>query len=350
MRTLRVTVHARRPGASGACALLLALLFAAAGVGAQDTSVTFLEGFPELRSAGGQTFDLDFGDAVDQGDSVVTGRGDFVELRQGEGTTIRVESDTVFTLREVAEGGSRQSVMTNSVGEVRYRFNRLAGREPRVGSAAVVAGIRGTELTIYAGSDGSTLFLVDSGLVEVTSGGETVELSEAQAVEVGAGQPPGEVFEWRGRELDFSSWDQSRLDSFIDEPARSVELLLTRLEEFAEGYQEYRTLWEEFSGEFETVLEEFRALEDETERERFRQEELFPLRDLTTTQALNYRYFSLSALSLRRHVLGRMYMTMKTLNIMNPENEEFQAFLEEYEAFLDLYEQRITPGLVPADI
>lgn len=339
--------------AVGVRILLLAgllTLLATGTIVAQDTSVVFLDGFPELRAAGGDTFELDFGDTVEQGDSVVTGRGDFVELQQGEGTTIRVEPDTVFTLREVEEAGGRRTVMTNAVGEVRYRFNRISGREPRVGSAAVVAGIRGTELTIYAGSDGSTLFLVDSGLVEVTSAGETVELSEAQAVEVGAGQPPGEVFEWRGRELDFSSWDQSRLDEFVDEPARSVELLLSRLEEFAQGYEEYRGLWEELSAEFETVLEEFRALEDEEEREQFRQEELFPLRDLTTTQALNYRYYALSALSLRRYVLGRMYMTMKTLTIMDSDNEEFQSFLQEYEAFLDLYEQRITPGLVPADI
>ena len=71
---------------------------------------------------------------------------------------------------------------------------------------------------------------------------------------------------------------------------------------------------------------------------------------MTTTQALNYRYYALSALSMRRYVLGRMYMNIKTLTIMEQDNREFAAFLEEYERFLELYEREITPGLVRADI
>lgn len=330
--------------------LSLLALSVLVGAAAQDTEVSYLEGFPELKASSGETFELDFGDRIEQGDSVVTGRRDFVELQQGEGTAIRVEPDTVFTLREVEEGGQRRSVMTNAVGSVSYRFNRLAGREPRVGSAAVVAGIRGTELTVYAGSDGSTLFLVDTGLVEVTSAGETVELSEAQAVEVAAGQPPGEVFEWKGRTLDFSSWDQERLDSFVEEPARSVRLLQSRVEELALGYEEYRTLWEQLAAEFQRLSAELQEMDEGDAREEFRTNEVLPLASRTSTQALNYRYYSLSALSLRRYVLGRMYMNMKTLTILEPENEEFDSFLTEYEEFLRIFETQITPGLVPADI
>lgn len=330
--------------------LSLLALSVLVGAAAQDTEVSYLEGFPELKASSGETFELDFGDRIEQGDSVVTGRRDFVELQQGEGTAIRVEPDTVFTLREVEEGGQRRSVMTSAVGSVSYRFNRLAGREPRVGSAAVVAGIRGTELTVYAGSDGSTLFLVDTGLVEVTSAGETVELSEAQAVEVAAGQPPGEVFEWKGRTLDFSSWDQERLDSFVEEPARSVRLLQSRVEELALGYEEYRTLWEQLAAEFQRLSAELQEMDEGDAREEFRTNEVLPLASRTSTQALNYRYYSLSALSLRRYVLGRMYMNMKTLTILEPENEEFDSFLTEYEEFLRIFETQITPGLVPADI
>lgn len=330
--------------------LLAALLIAPALAGAQETSVTFIDGFPELRAASGSVFDLDFGYVLEQGDSVVTGRRDYVEMEQGAGTTIRVEPDTVFTLREVEEPGGRRTVMQNAAGSVRYRFNRLAGREPRVGSAAVVAGIRGTELTVYSGSDGATLFLVESGLVSVTSAGESVELSEAQAVEVAAGQPPGDIFEWKGRELDFSTWDQTRIESFLEEPATSVELLQSRLEELAAGYEEYRDLWEELSVQFEDLLEEFRGLDEGDAREEFRQDELFPVRDQTTAAAMNYRYYSLSALSLRRYVMGRMYMIVKSLNIMEPNNPDFQAFMNEYEQFITLFEERITTGLVPADI
>ena len=85
-------------------------------------------------------------------------------------------------------------------------------------------------------------------------------------------------------------------------------------------------------------------------REEFRTNEVLPLANRASTQALNYRYYSLSALSLRRYVLGRMYMNMKTRTVMERNNEEFQSFLAEYEEFLRVFEAQITPGLVPADI
>ncbi|TVR67919.1 MAG: hypothetical protein EA427_11950, partial [Spirochaetaceae bacterium] len=197
---------------SGVPALVVLLLLAmAVAVPADDAAVTYLEGEPEVRTAGGRTDWLDFGSTVRPGDSVVTGRFDFVELQQGGAATIRVNADTVFTIREVDRAGQRETVMSNSVGSVSYRFQRVTGRaEPRVGTATTVAGVRGTELTIYAGADGSSLFLVESGLVEVSSAGRSVELAANQAVEVAVGREPGAVFEWKGRELDFSSWNQER--------------------------------------------------------------------------------------------------------------------------------------------
>lgn len=331
-------------------ALTALILFLFAGVTvAQETEVSYLEGFPELRAATGDSYELDFGDLIEEGDSVVTGRRDYVELAQGEGTTIRVEPDTVFTLREVEEGGERRSVMTSAVGSVSYRFNRLTGREPRVGSAAVVAGIRGTELTVYAGSDGSTLFLVDSGLVEVTSAGETVSLSEAQGVEVGAGQPPGEVFEWKGRELDFSSWDQERIEGFLEEPAQSVELLETRLQELAAGYEEYQEIANEIQAQIDQLRDDFEEAASEEEQNRIRAE-LRPSQDRGRTAVLNYRYYALSALSLRRYVLGNLYMQMKTRHMMDLDNPLLGQFLSAYEDFLSAYEERVVPGLVERDI
>ncbi len=337
-------------GRAGKSLLFVVLtLILVLGLSAQETEVSYLEGFPELRASSGQSFELDFGDRIEQGDSVVTGRRDFVELEQGEGASIRVEPDTVFTLREVEEDGERRSVMTNAVGSVSYRFNRLAGREPRVGSAAVVAGIRGTELTVYAGSDGSTLFLVDSGLVEVTSAGERVELSEAQAVEVAAGQPPGEIFDWKGRTLDFSSWDQGRLEGFMEEPARSVALLETRLQELAAGYQEYQQIANEIQAQIDELREVFDEAATEEEQNRIR-DELRPTQEQGRAAVLNYRYYALSGLSLRRYVLGNLYMRMKTRYIMDLDNPTLASFMTAYEQFLAEFEARVVPGLVERDI
>lgn len=352
----RKTANVRRGFRSGGTTVALILtvaalmLLPATLLVAEDASVVYLEGDPEVRTAAGATNWLDFGSRVRPGDSVVTGRYDMVELEQGPGAAIRVDPGTVFTIREVERDGRRENVMTNSVGSVSYRFQRVTGRaEPRVGTAATVAGVRGTELTVYAGADGSSMFLVESGLVEVSSAGSTVELAANQAVEVAVGRAPGAVFEWKGRELDFSSWNADRIEEYVANPVDSTAALTGRLDEFIQGVAEFRALYEQFAEEHEALLEELRAMDESEERETLRQETL-EMRDVRTTQALNYRYYALSGLSLRRFVLGRMYVELKTRYILNRQDPQYQAFLGEYRRFLAEYEAGITPGLVDADI
>ena len=55
-------------------------------------------------------------------------------------------------------------------------------------------GVRGTELTIWAGTDGASQLIVDSGLVTVEAYGKTVELGPDEAVVVLNGEQPGEKF------------------------------------------------------------------------------------------------------------------------------------------------------------
>jgi hypothetical protein len=338
----------RTPGALVLAALLVAAL--AAPALAQDTSVVYLEGDPELRTSRGRTDWLDFGSTLSAGDSVVTGRNDFVELEQGSAATIRVNPDTVFTIREVEERGERRQVMSNSTGSVGYRFNRLAGRdEPRIGTSSVVAGVRGTEVVVYAGANGSSLFLVETGLVDVTSAGRTVSLVENEGVEVPAGGPPGEKFEWLGRTIDFSEWNSQQLDSYLENPADGTVALISSLDEFIAGNKEYYDLFQEFSAEREELYERVTEMEEGDERETLRQE-LLQMNARNRTVVLNYRYNALSALSLRRYVLGRMYVELTTRYMLDRNNPVYQDFLVQYHEFLDRFEEGIVPQLVEADI
>ncbi|MFW5695964.1 MAG: FecR family protein, partial [Alkalispirochaeta sp.] len=188
----------RTPSALALAALIVS--WSAAPALAQDATVVYLEGEPELRTTQGAIDWLDFGMSLRAGESVVTGGNDFVEMEYGDASTIEVQPDTVFTVREVERGGERRTVMSNSAGAVKYRFNRLTGRsEPDIGTSSVVAGVRGTEVAVYAGGEGSSLFVVESGEVEVTSAGSSVSLTQDEAVEVPAGGPPGEKYSVIGR-------------------------------------------------------------------------------------------------------------------------------------------------------
>jgi len=64
---------------------------------------------------------------------------------------------------------------------------------------------------------------------------------------------------------------------------------------------------------------------------------------------LNMRYYALSALSMRRHIMTNLYLTMKTKYMAEPENGVYLEFLETYSGLLSRYEEGIVPYLVEAD-
>ncbi|MCG8477965.1 MAG: hypothetical protein MI724_02640 [Spirochaetales bacterium] len=331
------------------------LVFIAPGLAADDAEVVYLEGEPELRTVAGATEWLDFGTGLNVGDSVVTGLIDYVELEQGEGATIQVEADTVFTIREVEREGRRETVMTNSAGAVRYRFNRVIGRdEPLIGTASTVAGIRGTEVTVYAGADGSSLFLVESGEVEVTSAGESVSVTANRGVEVAPGEPPGETFEIIGRAVDFSSWNGQKSDDVLNDPVGALRRIETQLRTYYRQLDETRALYRDARALYDAKYEELVAAVDthgqeSTEADALR-EEITPLSNEATIHAFNTRYYALTALSLRRYVLGGIYVEMRSRFFLDAANPVYRDFITAYEEILAEYERRVTPDLVDVDI
>ncbi len=333
--------------------LVLIVLVSPVFLMAQDADVVYYEGRPEIRRDGSRGVELDFGDAVRPGESVVTGRRDFVELDQAGGNIIRVSPDTVFTLREVERDGQRETVMTNTVGAVSYRFGALAGRQQRVSSGTVVAGVRGTEFTVFAGSDGSSLFGVDTGMITVESAGVEVDLGAGEAVQVVAGEAPGEVVRWLGPALDFSDWEHDRIEAFLDDPILGLERIQRRMRDFMDDQDAAYAVWEESNRELQEVRDEMsriRSEEGEEEFLQFREEVERPLARITSTNVLNYRHFTLSAFSLRRHVVSRMYVNMKTQYMNDLDSPLYQTFLALHAELLAEFEQRIVPKLAVLDI
>jgi hypothetical protein len=331
--------------------LAVLLVIAAPLLTAQDADVVYLEGWPEVRS-GSARQNLDFGDPVRPGDSVVTGRRDFVELDQA-GNSILVSPDTVFTIREIETDGRRETVLTNTVGSVSYRMRTLAGREQRVATGTVVAGVRGTEFTVFAASDGTSLFGVDTGLISVESAGVAVDVATGEAVEVRAGEPPGDVMRWIGPALDFRDWNRDQIDRFLEEPVNGLQRLAERLGTFAESSGTMYTLWEEQMKDVEDARTEAVRIREEVGEDEFiqyREEVLNPIIRNTRSSIFNARSYALSGLSLRRHILSRLYVEMKTQFWNDLDNPVFVEFNEVYNRTLAEFETNLVPRLVPADI
>ena len=154
--------------------MLSALFLAAAlAAGAVPAGVAYTEGEASVRFKSGTERDAAIGDILNTGDGVRTGADGLVELEQ-KGVTLRIDPGTVFTLMEKEQKGKTTGVLSLVLGSVKFRYDRLTGQEPLIQTASCIAGVRGTELTVYAGVDGSALIVVEKGAVEVEAEGASV--------------------------------------------------------------------------------------------------------------------------------------------------------------------------------
>ena len=197
------------------CAALL--LLGAFALSAAPADVTYTEGDATIHTKAGTTQDAQIGDVMNTGDTLRTGADGQSELDQ-KGVTIKISPKTVFTLMEREQGGKTSSVLSVALGSIKFRYDKLTGSEPLVRTNGAVAGVRGTEFSVYSGADGSTLIAVDSGLVNVESGGKSVDLGPKEGVEVPLGKPPGDKFAIPDKPMDYSTWNNGKLDAMLADP------------------------------------------------------------------------------------------------------------------------------------
>lgn len=329
---------------AAACALAL---FALAAAAAQKANVTYVEGTSKIKSAAGRLRLADFGGTVTYGESVITGRNGLVELTLPNGSLIRVTENSVFSYSTTGTGANERPVLATTAGKVSYKLNKAVGRSPAIQTNSMVAGVRGTEFTVYAGRDGSVLLAVTGGIVDVESQGKTVSLYKDEAVQVDPGKAPGEKFVWLGKEKDFSSWNKGRLDGFLADPVAGIDAVAAQLEGYRaalaalkEPYAKATDTWKKASDDYRNVL----ASGDQEAIKKFQQETLFPAEDARATLILNIRYHALNYLSVRRYVLANMYMEMKSrYPLERPEN--VQAFFARHAELLARYEANIVGEL-----
>ena len=319
-----------------------------------DAQVVYREGLVDIDRRGGNRIEAYIGDEVRGGDSVITGVDGFAELERGDYSTITVEPDTVFTVDTVGDTGQERDVLRCTLGSISYRFDRIAGaREPRITTPSAAAGVRGTELTVAAGEDGSSLFVVQSGEVEVEAEGQTVLLGPEEGVEVRPGEAPGEKFEVKRGQLDYSNWRQERRDAFIDDPVAAARGLERRFDSFvkqinqiAPVHQELRQKLKEEREKLEQIGEE----EGKEAKEKYYLDKVQPLEGQTFNTYITLRYYAKTAFSIRRFVLGRMYLTVKTSYLDELESSGFTDFKSIHDAILEKFNTEVLPHLTDADL
>lgn len=322
------------------------------GISAQSADIVFIDGWVDLKT-GGEIMEAFEGDVLRNGDSVITGDDSYAELSQKNLSTIKVQPNSVFTITEKEGDGGKETVLSTTVGSVSYKFGKLFGKEPKIATPSAIAGVRGTEFTVYAAEDGSSLVAVTSGLVTVSSKGKSVDLAADEGVEIKTGEAPGEKFNLKGRELDFSSWNSKKYNALVSDPVTGLKNLDKQLDQFLSDIDDYSAALNEMKVRKDEFKAEWTKLKDSGDADKaaaYFDENLKPLDLKLGPLYLNVRYYSLSALSFRRYILGKLYVDLKGRYFADPGNPVYTDFLTAYKGILGKFERTVVPFLNGNDI
>lgn len=312
--------------------------------------VVFADGIVDIKYADGELVEAFIGDVVTTGDTVITGETGVAELEPARGSLIKVRPDTVFTVGEIEINREKRTILSTTLGAVRFTFDRWSGKEPLVATPIAVAGVRGTELEVFAGSDGSVLIVVAVGAVQVTAENRAVDLTANEGVEIEPGSPPGKKFEVLRGQMDFSTWNGVRESKILDNPIAALESASNGLNALIREIEILVPVFEANRAKLESLRDQLRNEKDADKRKSTYEQTVFPLEVETSYLALNIRYYALSALSYRRFVLGTIYLRTHLQIITGNTAIDFDAFMRSYEDTLNKFERKITPHLVVRDI
>lgn len=333
--------------------LTLTLLLVSLQLSSLTGEIAYLEGTVDIQRPGSEMEWADIGMTVNRGDSIITGLDGYCEISLEGQSSITIDSDTVFQYGQGATSTAPEAPQENIfrvvMGQIKFKFGQLTGREPAIATTSTVCGIRGTEFTVISSPDGQSLYVVSEGEVAVESQGELVSLVQDEGVEIRQ-DGLGEKFPVLSGSLDYSQWLADAEESALANPVETLGVMKLQLIDFLDQAEFYYDLWEDSIADIETMaqqIQELREQGDSALADAIVENEFLPLKQQSVVFAVNNRYYALSAESLRQFGLSFIYVNER---IKGWQGDMDSLFLSEYESFLEIYEVRAVPFFVPADI
>ena len=332
-------------------AILFITALTAGPAAAQEALIMYTKGQAQVQDVRGARRGAQVGRKVLLNETCLTGKASTLELRAGN-DTITLRENTVFKLMEAQKKGQKQNAYSCALGSMNLKIKSVSGVGPRITSGSMSAGVRGTAFEVYAGVDGSSLILVTEGQVEVEAQGSTVFVDPNEGVEVKPGRAPGEKFVLRSP-IDFKTWNSERFTEMMQDPIRSLESIKSEMNAFLKSiddlYEEYKPKIDWMKTEMGKQEEMIKAKGKEA-WQNYYQETIEPTGIEASYIYIDIRYNALSALSVRRFILGRLYLLMTTKYIADQSNESYREFIIRYKKIISDFSSSTRIHLVEADI
>ncbi len=334
---------------------ILLLLTLSTGLWADSGVLAYVEGSVTLERSGGVQQDAAIGDTLRTGDTIYTASGGFAEIKLDSGSSVSISEGSVFNIGEVVDSQSKsrkRGFFRVLLGSVAFKFRSLT-TEPQIGNPLAVCSVRGTEFSVYTAADGSLMTVVTDGLVEVSTGAQSTLLGADQGVEVISGVGLGETFEVKKGHLRYEDFAHEALVRIDENPSGSLtgiadqmEVLIAEGELFLAGWN---TNHEEYN-RLKNIVGDIRREKGDEEGDAAYKNQLLPVVNRGLELNTTYRYYLLSALSIRRHILTGYYIRLRSRYLNDTENPEWKEFKLAYTQVLNLYEENLIPLLEDEDL
>jgi hypothetical protein len=325
--------------------LVFMAAFATALPAQNNPLITYAEGKAQVQDTLGKRRTAETGSLVVVDETLITGKGGRIQLKTRDGI-FDIMENTVLKLMQAQKQGKKQNAYLCALGRVNMKVNRLASGDPgpRLGSSTAAAGVRGTELDIYAGADGSSLVVVTEGLVDVESQGATVGLTANEGVEVKPGQAPGAKITFKQPE-DYQTWNQGKIDGFEKDPVGALVKIETLTKQYVEKIE---ALWKEYLDRWAAYENEWakwkKMVDDQGEKSTldYYNTIVQPAGNAAANIFMEIRYNSLSLLSLKRFIVGRMYLDIRTRYLGNENTSVYADFIKIYGNIVKLFDNEFS--------
>jgi hypothetical protein len=230
-------------------------------------SVDWVSGDVAYRHLQNDWEELDVGMDLTSGDIVKTGTSSEATLVD-EGTEIFIMENSTFTVSEKYVNEKRKPGFMLFLGRMRFKLARGEKEEPEIQTQTVNLTIRGTEFEVGSGHDGSTLVVIEDGVVAVKGNTRELVLEKGEGTEVAFGEEPTEKFEVMTRVIDWDDWLKLSKESVKGNEAGLLERILTRFRGIEEEIRENEKIREEALTQKEEYLkkrDEYLAQEKQQE-------------------------------------------------------------------------------------
>ena len=206
---------------------VIAILFYS-GINLFAVEVDWVSGDVNFRHLVGDWQPLDVGIQLTNGDVIKTGLDGEASLIDGD-AFVKILPDSKFTISERFQKEKHRSSFMLFLGRLKFKLTKQSSNEPEIVTQAVNLTIRGTEFDVASGHDGSTLVVIENGVVAVSGKENTLILNNGEGSQVKFGEEPTEKFKVLTKVID---WDKWLVESRENIKGREGELLTRILKKF----------------------------------------------------------------------------------------------------------------------